>query len=203
MNHLADTVTENSFSKGMDNISTDNTDNISMDNTDSISADNTEDTGYSSAAERLVAVLRERRLLITTVESCTGGGIASGIIDVPGASDVLKEAFITYCDEAKHRLVGVKKKTLRKYTAVSPQVCRQMAKGGARTAKADLCLSATGVAGPGGTEEFPAGLVYLGCCFNGRCEVRKYNFTGSRNEVRRQAVRESLNLALSCLGVAP
>lgn len=203
MNHLADTVTENSFSKGMDNISTDNTDNISMDNTDSISADNTDDTGYSSAAERLVAVLRERRLLITTVESCTGGGIASGIIDVPGASDVLKEAFITYCDEAKHRLVGVKKKTLRKYTAVSPQVCRQMAKGGARTAKADLCLSATGVAGPGGTEEFPAGLVYLGCCFNGRCEVRKYNFTGSRNEVRRQAVRESLNLALSCLGVAP
>lgn len=203
MNHLADTVTENSFSKGMDNISTDNTDNISMDNTDSISADNTEDTGYSSAAERLVAVLRERRLLITTVESCTGGGIASGIIDVPGASDVLKEAFITYCDEAKHRLVGVKKKTLRKYTAVSPQVCRQMAKGGARTAKADLCLSATGVAGPGGTEEFPAGLVYLGCCFDGRCEVRKYNFTGSRNEVRRQAVRESLNLALSCLGVAP
>lgn len=203
MNHLADTVTENSFSKGMDNISMDNTDNISMDNTDSISADNTEDTGYSSAAERLVAVLRERRLLITTVESCTGGGIASGIIDVPGASDVLKEAFITYCDEAKHRLVGVKKKTLRKYTAVSPQVCRQMAKGGARTAKADLCLSATGVAGPGGTEEFPAGLVYLGCCFDGRCEVRKYNFTGSRNEVRRQAVRESLNLALSCLGVAP
>lgn len=187
----------------MDNISTDNTDNISMDNTDSISADNTDDTGYSSAAERLVTVLRERRLLITTVESCTGGGIASGIIDVPGASDVLKEAFITYCDEAKHRLVGVKKKTLRKYTAVSPQVCRQMAKGGARTAKADLCLSATGVAGPGGTEEFPSGLVYLGCCFNGRCEVRKYNFTGSRNEVRRQAVRESLNLALSCLGVAP
>lgn len=203
MNHLADTVTENSFSKGMDNISTDNTDNISTDNTDSISTDNTDDTGYSSAAERLVAILRERRLLITTVESCTGGGIASGIIDVPGASYVLKEAFITYCDEAKHRLVGVKKKTLRKYTAVSPQVCRQMAKGGARTAKADLCLSATGVAGPGGTEEFPAGLVYLGCCFDGRCEVRKYNFTGSRNEVRRQAVRESLNLALSCLGVAP
>ena len=203
MDNVSTNNTDSISADNTDNLSMDNTDTVFTDNTDSISADNTDDTGYSSAAERLVAVLRERRLLITTVESCTGGGIASGIIDVPGASDVLKEAFITYCDEAKHRLVGVKKKTLRKYTAVSPQVCRQMAKGGARTAKADLCLSATGVAGPGGTEEFPAGLVYLGCCFDGRCEVRKYNFTGSRNEVRRQAVRESLNLALSCLGVAP
>lgn len=163
-------------------------------------SDNTEPF---TSAERLVASLRERRLLITTVESCTGGAIASSIVDVPGASDVLKEAYVTYCDEAKHKLVGVKKKTLRKYTAVSPQVCRQMAKGGAKTAHADLCLSATGVAGPDGTEEFPAGLVYLGCFYRGRCEVKKYNFTGSRNEVRRQAVREALHLALSCLGVAP
>ncbi len=181
---------------------TDNRNNIDIDTSGikSIDIDNAE---FSSAAGRLVKALRERRLLITTVESCTGGGIASGIIDVPGASDVLREAYVTYCDEAKHKLAGVKKKTLRKYTAVSPQVCRQMAKGGAKAAHADLCLSATGVAGPDGTEEFPAGLVYLGCFYHGRCEVKKFNFTGSRNEVRRQAVREALNLALSCLGVAP
>ncbi|MGN0361365.1 MAG: CinA family protein [Bilifractor sp.] len=156
-----------------------------------------------SQEEKLVTVLKNSHLTITTVESCTGGAIASRIIDVPGASIVLKEAFITYCDKAKNELVGVRKKTLRKHTAVSEQVCRQMARGGARTAKADLCLSSTGIAGPDGTPEFPAGLVYLGCCYHKKCVVQKYHFSGTRNEIRSQAVREAINLALTCLGVTP
>ncbi|MCC6095020.1 MAG: CinA family protein [Eubacterium sp.] len=156
-----------------------------------------------SQEEKLVTVLKNTHQTITTVESCTGGAIASKIVDVPGASLVLKEAFVTYCDKAKNQLVGVHKKTLRKYTAVSEQVCRQMAKGGARTAGADLCLASTGIAGPDGTPEFPAGLVYLGCCFHKKCVVQKYHFSGTRNEIRSQAVREAINLALTCLGVTP
>lgn len=148
---------------------------------------------------KLVSVLKMKNYTITTVESCTGGAISAAIVDVPGASDVLKEAFVTYCDEAKHKLVGVKKKTLKKYTAVSRQVAKQMAEGGRKKADADICLSATGIAGPDGTKDFPAGLVYLGCSFHGRTKVRKFYFQGGRNDVRRQAVKQSLRLALDML----
>ncbi|MBQ2627696.1 MAG: CinA family protein, partial [Eubacterium sp.] len=86
--------------------------------------------------EQLVQLLRERNMTITTVESLTGGLIASTIVDVAGASDVLKEAYVTYCDEAKHKLAGVSEETLRRYTAVSEQTAREMAEGGARAAKA-------------------------------------------------------------------
>ncbi len=150
-------------------------------------------------AEKLVETLRKMNWKITTVESCTGGGISARIIDVAGASDVLEEAFVTYCDRAKHELVGVRKKTLKKHTAVSRQTAKQMAEGGAKRAKADICLAATGIAGPGGTEEFPAGLVYLACSVHGETEVRKFNFTGTRNNVREQAVYEALKMALDHL----
>lgn len=108
--------------------------------------------------EQLIELLREKHWTVTTVESCTGGAISAAIVDVPGASDVLREAFVTYCDEAKHELVGVSWKTLAEYTAVSRETAEEMALGGAERAGADVALSATGVAGPGGTEQFPAGL---------------------------------------------
>lgn len=149
-----------------------------------------------AAAALLVDLLRKRGWTVTTCESCTGGGISAALVDIPGASDVLRMAFVTYCDQAKMQLAGVRRETLQAYTAVSEQTAREMAEGIRVRANADLSLAATGIAGPGGTEEFPAGLVYLACAAEGKTEVRQYHFAGDRNEVRSQAVYEALQLAL-------
>lgn len=136
----------------------------------------------------LLDILRMRGQTVTTVESLTAGMIASRIGDIPGASDVLKRAFVTYCDEAKHEMVGVRSETLDKYTAVSPQTADQMARGGAKTAKADLCLAATGYAGPpSGPDDTTVGLVYLACAYDGHVKVQEHHYTGTRNQVRKKA----------------
>ena len=147
-------------------------------------------------ARQLVDALRKCGWTVTTAESCTGGGISAALVDIPGASDVLKMAFVTYCDEAKEELLGVRKETLAEYTAVSGQTAYEMALGASARAKADLALAATGIAGPGGTEEFPAGLVFLACTGPGRAEVREFHFRGSRNEVRKQAIEQALRMGL-------
>ena len=147
--------------------------------------------------EQLVAILKERGEIITTVESLTGGMIASTIVDVPGASDVFKQGYITYCDEAKHDLVGVSRETLAKYTAVSAETAREMAEGGTRAARCDAAVSATGIAGPdGGTKEKPVGLVYIGFSYKGRTTVQQLLLHGSRAEIREETVREALRLAV-------
>ena len=145
--------------------------------------------------EQLIELLRERNWTVTTVESCTGGAISARIVDVPGASDVLREAFVTYCDEAKHSLVGVSLRTLKKYTAVSSQTAEEMALGGAEKAKADVALSSTGIAGPdGGTDEKPVGLVYIGAMVRDDVVIEKHIFKGDRADVRKQSTQAALEL---------
>ena len=145
-----------------------------------------------AAARETVRLVTEQGLTLTTAESCTGGMLAAAITSVPGVSAVYPGGFVTYCDDAKHSLAGVSLKTLKEYTAVSSQTAEEMALGGAKRAGADVALSSTGIAGPGGTEEFPAGLVYIACAIHGAAVTRKFLFSGDRNEVRRQAVREAL-----------
>lgn len=150
--------------------------------------------------ERIVKLLKEKELTITTAESCTGGLLSGRLINVSGVSEQLKEAYVTYCDEAKQKLLGVNAKTLAEYTAVSRETAEEMAIGGAKAANADICLSVTGVAGPNDEgEDFPAGLVYIGCCFGGETVVRKYQFSGGRMEVREQSVQAALCLVLELL----
>ena len=150
--------------------------------------------------ERLVQLLRKKNMTITTVESLTGGLIAATIVDVAGASDVLKEAYVTYCDEAKHKLAGVSEETLRRYTAVSEQTAREMAEGGAQAAQADAAISATGLAGPdGGTPECPVGTVFISCTAAGKTEVRELHLAGNRREIREASVQEALALACRML----
>ena len=150
--------------------------------------------------EKLVRILRERGLTVTTAESCTGGMIAGRIVDVPGASYVLNQGLVTYSNEAKMRLLGVRKETLDAFGAVSPQTAEEMAAGALVSASADIALSSTGIAGPdGGTPEKPVGLVYLGCACGGKIYVKENRFTGSRAEIREASVKESIKLALSVL----
>ncbi|MBO7363029.1 MAG: competence/damage-inducible protein A, partial [Lachnospiraceae bacterium] len=111
-------------------------------------------------------------MTLSTVESCTGGLISSRIVSESGASEILKCGFVTYSNESKSKLVGVKKSTLDKYGAVSEQTASEMAKGGAKASGSDVCISVTGIAGPdGGTKEKPVGLVYIGCCVKGKVTV--------------------------------
>lgn len=148
--------------------------------------------------ERVSKILdwfRQNRVFLTTVESCTGGLLAGRITDIPGSSDVFHQGFITYCDEAKHRMVHVKKETLEMYTAVSAQTAEEMALGGARAAGAAACLSVTGYAGPpSGPEDVSTGLVYVGCFFQGEVTVKELHLSGSRREIREAAVEEALQL---------
>jgi len=148
----------------------------------------------------VVNLLKKNGLTVTAAESCTGGLVAARLINVSGASDVLKSSFITYCDEAKHRLLSVPKELLNQYTAVSTEVAEAMAIGGAKAAGADCCLSVTGIAGPdGGTEEKPVGLVYIGCYLNGKTIVREFRLRGNREKIREQAVVQALDLLRRCL----
>ena len=145
--------------------------------------------------EAVIQLLREKGYRMTTAESCTGGRLAARLINVPGASDVYEEGYITYSNEAKKRLLGVKEETLNRYGAVSRQTAEEMARGAAGMSGTDAALSVTGIAGPdGGTEEKPVGLVYIGCYVNGHTRTEEFRFTGNRDKNRDYAVVRALTL---------
>ena len=143
-----------------------------------------------------IKLLKEKNMTVTTAESCTGGMIASAIVSVAGASACFKEGYITYSNEAKKKLLGVREDTLKQHTVVSAQVAQEMAAGAAAAAQSSLAVSVTGVAGPDPDEGNPVGLVYIGIAFEGSVYAARFQFTGSREEIRRQAACEALALAL-------
>lgn len=150
--------------------------------------------------EILVSYLREKNMTVTTVESCTGGMVAAKIVNVPGASNVFKEGFITYANSAKEKYAGVLKETLDKYGAVSSYVAMEMAEGTAKKTGADMAVSTTGIAGPdGGTEGKPVGLVYIGCFLYGKTYYKECHFDGERLEIREQSANEAIRFAYECL----
>lgn len=149
-----------------------------------------------SLEERVAALLMQRRLTITTTESCTGGLLAGRLINAPGISEVYKEGYITYSNEAKEKLLHVSHDTLKQYGAVSEQTAQEMAEGAAAAAGADAALSTTGIAGPdGGTPEKPVGLVYIGCHVRGVTIVEGHIFAGERAQIRNMAAEAALLLA--------
>lgn len=153
-----------------------------------------------SLEEEVVELLTERGFSITTAESCTGGLLSGRLVNVAGASEVLNMSVVTYSNEAKQKLLGVKKETLEKYDAVSAETAFEMAKGALQYASADVALSVTGIAGPGGgTEERPVGLVYIACNVQGSILVEKHIFQGSRQQVRESSVTAALELAKKCI----
>lgn len=146
---------------------------------------------------QLVDLLTDKNLVISTAESCTGGLIAGRIINVPGVSQVYKEGFVTYANEAKMKYLNVRKETLDNYEAVSEETAREMAIGLIEQTGADVSLISTGLAGPdGGTEIKPVGLVYLGCCYKGQVHIKKHIYSGSREKIREQAVSDAIQLAI-------
>lgn len=152
-----------------------------------------------SLEEQLVDWLKKKNYTIATAESCTGGLVAATLINVAGISPYLKESYITYCDDAKHRILHVTFETLERYTAVSEKCAEEMVCGVTAVADAQVGISVTGIAGPGGTKEFPAGLVYIGSKVDQQVCVECYHFDGDRQSVRTQAVQAALQQTLRLL----
>jgi nicotinamide-nucleotide amidase len=134
-------------------------------------------------------LLEKKGLKIAFAESCTGGMIASTMVNHPGISSTLLEGVVVYTNESKVSRLGVKEESIAQYGAVSEQVAREMAEGIVRTSKADVGISVTGIAGPsGGTPEKPVGTVFVGMALNGETRVKKLNLWGSRNQIRRRTM---------------
>lgn len=145
--------------------------------------------------EAIVDMLKEKELTLTTAESCTAGLLAGRIMNVPGASQIYNEGYITYSNDAKERLVGVSHDTLEKHGAVSHETAYEMAEGAAKASGAEVAVSVTGIAGPdGGTEEKPVGLVYIGCYMKGKVRTEEFRFLGNRAKNREYAVVRALTL---------
>ncbi len=150
--------------------------------------------------EVVVKLLQSKSDTVATAESCTGGMLTGRLVNVSGVSEVLKEGFITYSNEAKRKYLGVSEETLRDYGAVSEETAREMVLGAARTAKADAALAITGIAGPeGGTAEKPVGLVYIAALAGGQVTVQELRLKGNRQKIREASVISALDLLRRCL----
>jgi len=157
-----------------------------------------------SLQNALVQLLREKGLTIATAESCTGGLIAKRITDIPGSSEVFGMGAVCYANEIKTKLLGVSEETLRMYGAVSHQTAREMAEGARRVSGADLAVSTTGIAGPGGgTTEKPVGLVYVGVSTPHGCETFELRlargYSADRERIRWSAASNAISLATNAV----
>ncbi len=146
-------------------------------------------------AQTLVDLLCAQGLTCATAESCTGGGIGSAITSVAGSSAVYLGGVVSYANDVKEHVLGVKAETLATVGAVSADCAAQMAEGARNLLKSDIAVSVTGIAGPGGgTPEKPVGLVWFGLASAAGVRTEKVLFAGNREEVRRQAILHALGL---------
>ncbi len=137
-------------------------------------------------------LLKHYGLTVGTIESGTGGLISHMITNVPGSSDYYKGSVVSYANETKMRVVGVKAGTLKRFGAVSEQVAEEMAKGGRKVLNVDICLADTGIAGPGGATPGKAvGLFYLGMANKEGVFTRRLELKGNRLEIK-QKVAEAI-----------
>lgn len=150
--------------------------------------------------KKLIEDMSEKKLTISLAESCTAGMACSFIGDIPGASAVLKESLVTYSNEAKQKYLSVPSEILDKYGAVSKECAEAMVHGLYEQTKSDVCLSITGLAGPGGgTDKKPVGLVHFGIYYNGETYLYERQFKGDRNEIRTQAAKSILFKTLTLI----
>jgi len=148
-------------------------------------------------ARDLLALMDAKRMTLATAESCTGGLIAAALTAIAGSSSVVMAGFVTYSNDAKQKMVGVRAETLAAHGAVSEDVAREMAEGARAGAGVSLALSCTGIAGPGGaTPGKPVGMVFIGCARDGAATlVERHVFPGDRAAVRAATVAAALDLA--------
>ncbi len=150
--------------------------------------------------ERVANLMIKNELTLAIAESCTGGLICHTVTNIPGSSTFFEVGIISYSNTAKAQFLNVQKKTLERYGAVSSQTAEEMAQGIRIKAGADIGLSTTGVAGPGGgTAEKPVGLVYIALSNEKKTTVYKYTFTGNRWENKESTCQKALEILIKHL----
>jgi nicotinamide-nucleotide amidase len=145
----------------------------------------------ASAARALLALLRTRKLKLAAAESCTGGLLTATLTGIPGSSEVVDRGFVTYSNAAKHQMLGVPTRTLENFGAVSRETALAMAKGALAHSVADIAVSITGIAGPGGgSKQKPVGLVHIAAAARGGAAIHRECRFGSigRAKVRKRSV---------------
>lgn len=164
---------------------------------------------FDNAQEELATIVlqrcRERGVMLATAESCTGGLVAGLLTTIAGSSDVVERGFVTYSNAAKTQMLGVPAVIIALHGAVSEEVARAMAEGALTYSAAQMTVSVTGVAGPGGgSAEKPVGLVYMACAMlGGQTAAQRHVFAGDRDAIRQQAVTAALKLVLMQLATLP
>ena len=155
----------------------------------------------NNKSKKIVSLLKRKKLKISFAESCTGGLLSSAITSVSGSSKVFNLGLVTYSNESKIKVLKVSKKIIRKYGAVSKQVCRAMTKNLSKISRTNISVSITGIAGPkGGTRKKPVGLVYVGIKKGNKITIKKYLFKNKgRSYIQKTAVNRSLSLISSTL----
>jgi nicotinamide-nucleotide amidase len=151
--------------------------------------------------QKIVSLLKRKGIKISIAESCTGGMLSSAITSVSGSSKVFTMGLVTYSNQAKTNVLGVSKKIIQKYGAVSIQCCSAMVNNLSKISKSKICISITGVAGPkGGSKQKPVGLVYIGIKVGKKVVINKCNFRNKRRVfIQRQATKKTLNLLLKSI----
>ena len=145
---------------------------------------------------RIISVLKRKKLKLSIAESCTGGMVSSSITSISGSSKVFSMGLVTYSNQAKVNILKVPKQILKKYGAVSAQTCLVMVNNLHKISKSKVCISITGIAGPkGGSKQKPVGLVFIGVRVGKKVILNKCNFKNKgRTYIQRQTVKKSLNL---------
>ena len=147
--------------------------------------------------KKIINKLIKNNITISVAESCTGGMIASEITSVPNSSNIFNLGLVTYSNQSKEKLLKIKKQNLKKYGAVSSQICKDMIENLFKISKTDICISTTRIAGPsGGSKLKPVGLVYIGIKFKKISKIYMYNFNKKleRNKIQKKTVNTAFNL---------
>ena len=146
--------------------------------------------------QKIVSLLKRKKLKLAIAESCTGGMLSSAITSVSGSSKVFTMGLITYSNQAKTSILKIPKQIIKKNGAVSVQSCLAMVNNLSKISKSKVCISITGIAGPkGGSKQKPVGLVYIGIRVGKKVVVNKCNFKNKgRAYIQRQTIKKSLNL---------
>ncbi|WP_295730373.1 CinA family protein [uncultured Muribaculum sp.] len=151
-------------------------------------------------AREIFSLLAEKHLTLSTAESCTGGNIAHNITLIPGSSEIFKGGIVSYSNEVKHMVLGVREKTLAEHGAVSRQVVEQMAEGACRVCDTDCSVATSGIAGPGGAVPGkPVGTVWIAARYHDTIRSGLFMFSGSREEIISIATSAALSLLYSTI----
>lgn len=151
-------------------------------------------------AQKLFNLAQKNNIKIVSAESCTGGLIASLITEISGSSQIFERGFVVYSNLSKNQNLNVENVTLEKFGAISKEVAEEMAQGALKNSSANLSIATTGIAGPsGGNSDKPVGLVYISsfCFLNNNLVVKKFNFSGDRNENRIITVKNAIEILIN------